>query len=177
MPHDCRQQRHRQKQVSAFVRGKAEAKQRKSCEYNKAQQERNAVAHAERVGAAYDGQQALLGEPLDEQAVAGQHARVVDAHAHEQEAAQLAKEQETTKPKENTWANRSEKKRLSYKEQRELEQLTTDIEALTKEKAELDALFASGEPLDDVATKAARYQEVKALLDEKEMRWLELSDS
>ena len=96
---------------------------------------------------------------------------------HEQEAAQLAKEQETAKPKENTWANRSNQKRLSYKEQRELEQLTTDLEALNKEKAELDALFASGETLDDVAAKAARYQEIKDLLDEKEMRWLELSES
>lgn len=96
---------------------------------------------------------------------------------HEMEAAQLAKEQEASKPKENTWANRSEQKRLSYKEQRELEQLNIDIEALNKEKAELDALFASGETLDDVAEKAARYQEVKDLLDEKEMRWLELSES
>ncbi len=96
---------------------------------------------------------------------------------HEQEAAQAAKEQEVAKPKENTWANRSEQKRLSYKEQRELEQLNIDIEALNKEKAELDALFASGETLDDVAVKAARYQEVKDLLDEKEMRWLELSES
>ena len=96
---------------------------------------------------------------------------------HEQEAAQLAKEQEVAKPKENTWANRNDQKRLSYKEQRELEQLTADIEALNKEKTELDALFASGETLDDVATKAARYQEVKDLLDEKELRWLELSDS
>ena len=96
---------------------------------------------------------------------------------HEQEAALAAKEQETAKPKENTWANRSEQKRLSYKEQRELEQLNADLEALNKEKAELDALFASGETLDDVAAKAARYQEIKDLLDEKEMRWLELSES
>ena len=96
---------------------------------------------------------------------------------HEQEAAQLAKEQATAKPKENTWANRSQQKRLSYKEQRELEQLTADIESLTHEKEELDALFASGDVLDDIAAKAARYQQVKDLLDEKEMRWLELSDS
>ena len=96
---------------------------------------------------------------------------------HEQEAAQLAKEQEVAKPKENTWANRSEQKRLTYKEQKELEQLNIDIEALNKEKAELDTLFASGETFDDVAAKAARYQEVKDLLDEKELRWLELSES
>ena len=95
---------------------------------------------------------------------------------HEQEAALAAKEQEIAKSKENTWANRSEQKRLSYKEQRELEQLNIDMEALNKEKAELDALFASGDTLDDVAAKAARYQEVKDLLDEKEMRWLELSE-
>ena len=94
---------------------------------------------------------------------------------HEQESAQLAKEQESAKSRENTWANRDEKKRLRYKEQRELEQLTTDIEALSKEKADLDALFASGEIMDDVAGKAARYQTVKDLLDEKELRWLELS--
>ena len=96
---------------------------------------------------------------------------------HEQEAAQLAKKQEVAKPKENTWANRSEQKRLSYKEQRELEQLNIDIEALNKEKAELDALFASGKTLNDVAAKAARYQQVKDLLDEKEMRWLELNEN
>ena len=95
---------------------------------------------------------------------------------HEQEAAQQAKEQEVAKPKENTWANRSDKKRLSYKEQRELDQLNADIEALNQEKAQLDAIFASGDTLDDVAAKAARYQEVKDLLDEKELRWLELNE-
>jgi ATP-binding cassette subfamily F protein uup len=97
---------------------------------------------------------------------------------HEQEAAQQAKEQEAAKPRENTWANRSDQpRRLSYKEQRELEQLNVEIEELNKEKAELDALFASGQTLDDVAAKAARYQQVKDLLDEKEMRWLELSEN
>ena len=60
-------------------------------------------------------------------------------------------------------------------EVKSLENGRIDIEALNQEKAELDALFASGETLDDVATKAARYQVVKDLLDEKEMRWLELS--
>ena len=95
---------------------------------------------------------------------------------HEQEAALQAKEQAVVKPKENTWANRSDQKRLTYKEQRELEQLSADIEALNREKAELDALFASGETLDDVTAKAARYQEIKDLLDEKELRWLELSE-
>ena len=48
--------------------------------------------------------------------------------------------------------------------------------ALTAEKDELDALFASGDTITDVATKAARYEQVKLLLDEKELRWLELSE-
>lgn len=51
-----------------------------------------------------------------------------------------------------------------------------EIDALTAEKDALEALFNSGEALDDVASKASRYSEVKDLLDEKEMRWLELSE-
>ena len=71
---------------------------------------------------------------------------------------------------------RDNSNKLTYKEKKELEQLSADIEALNAEKAQLDALFASGETIADVATQAARYEEVKALLDEKEMRWLELSE-
>lgn len=41
---------------------------------------------------------------------------------------------------------------------------------------QLDALFASGETINDVATHARRYEEVKNLIDEKELRWLELSE-
>ena len=93
----------------------------------------------------------------------------------EQEVAQQTRATEQPKPKTNTWARKDNVKKLSYKEERELEQLNADMEALNKEKAELDALFASGETLTDVAEKAARYQQVKDLLDEKEMRWLELS--
>ena len=37
-------------------------------------------------------------------------------------------------------------------------------------------LFASGETIDDVAQKAARYEQIKQQLDDMEMRWLELSE-
>jgi hypothetical protein len=37
-------------------------------------------------------------------------------------------------------------------------------------------VFNSGEVVDDIIEKSARYEEIKALLDEKEMRWLELSE-
>ncbi len=94
---------------------------------------------------------------------------------HDQLAAQESKA--TAKPKEKQQYNvRDNSNKLTYKEKKELEQLSTDIEALNAEKEQLDALFASGETIADVATQAARYEEVKALLDEKEMRWLELSE-
>ena len=50
------------------------------------------------------------------------------------------------------------------------------MEQLNAEKAELDRLFNSGETINDVAEKSARYTEIVNLLDEKEMRWLELSE-
>ena len=62
------------------------------------------------------------------------------------------------------------------KEKREFEELSESIERLTKEKEELFNLFNSGEQIDDVATKASRFEEVKDLLDEMELRWLELSE-
>ena len=94
---------------------------------------------------------------------------------HERQAADEARA--TEKPREKqTYNNRVGSNKLTYKEKRELEQLTADLETLTAEKDELDALFASGETIADVARLAARYEQVKQLLDEKELRWLELSD-
>lgn len=66
--------------------------------------------------------------------------------------------------------------RMTFKERKEFDALTVEIEQLTNEKNELEALFNSGQELSDVATKAKRYSELKDLLDEKEMRWLELSE-
>lgn len=66
--------------------------------------------------------------------------------------------------------------KMTFKEKRELEQLTSEIEALNQEKAELDSLFNSGDVIDDISVKSARYDEICGLIDEKEMRWLELSE-
>lgn len=66
--------------------------------------------------------------------------------------------------------------KLTFKERKEFESLTTEIDALTAEKAELEAIFNSGAEIHDIAEKSARYTEVSDLLDEKEMRWLELSE-
>lgn len=94
---------------------------------------------------------------------------------HEREAAEQARANE--KPRERqVYNNRDTSNKLTYKEKRELEQLNADIAALTEEKEQLDTLFASGETIDDVAQKAARYEQIKQQLDDMEFRWLELSE-
>ena len=67
-------------------------------------------------------------------------------------------------------------RKLTFKERRELEQLTADIDALTAEKNSLDELFSSGNTIDNVAELSVRYTQIKNELDEKELRWLELSE-
>lgn len=69
-----------------------------------------------------------------------------------------------------------ESNKMTFKERKEFETLTEEIDALNAEKSELEAIFNSGEVVNDIAEKSARYEEVKALLDEKELRWLELSE-
>lgn len=94
------------------------------------------------------------------------------------EQQRLARQAETASDSAEKQPRRqSERKRkLTFKEKREMEALESEIEQLTAEKDELTALFNSGSSSDDIAAKAARYAEVNALLDEKEMRWLELSE-
>lgn len=70
-----------------------------------------------------------------------------------------------------------EKHRLTYKEQRELEQLEKDIAALETEKSELEAALCSGTL--DVGTLVAhskRLPVIANLINEKTLRWLELSE-
>ena len=68
------------------------------------------------------------------------------------------------------------KKKLSYKDQREFDQLEIDLERLNAEKVEIESLLAAGtasyEAIRDAST---RYEALKQEIDEKETRWLELS--
>ena len=96
--------------------------------------------------------------------------------AHEKEEAIVQKQKAESKPAKPRNNNRDNSQKLTFKEKREFEDLTESIERLTKEKEELFDLFNSGEQIDDVATKASRFEEVKDLLDEMELRWLELSE-
>lgn len=70
-----------------------------------------------------------------------------------------------------------EKKKLSFKEQREFEQLEKDIPALEQEKQEITGRMSSADlPYEELQKLSARITEVTALLEEKELRWLELSE-
>ena len=92
---------------------------------------------------------------------------------------EFTKEKESTnkQPEKKTEKHKTERQpKMTFKERKEFEQLTVDIEYLNSEKEELDALFNSGSEIPDIIEKSARYNEIKEMLDEKEMRWLELSE-
>jgi len=68
-------------------------------------------------------------------------------------------------------------RRLTFKEKQELAALETEIPQLEQEKQDIEQHLSGGVLTgDEVAKLSARYQEVKELLDAKEMRWLELSE-
>lgn len=66
----------------------------------------------------------------------------------------------------------------TYKQKQEYEQLTNEIEVLEKEKAELEQLMNSGQETDyeKLNSWATRIGEIRELIDEKELRWLELDE-
>lgn len=75
------------------------------------------------------------------------------------------------KPKANTSA------KLSYKEKREMEQLEEEMPKLQAQKQELEAKLAKGEGSpDEFIAWGKTLEELNDALDEKEMRWLELSE-
>lgn len=75
-------------------------------------------------------------------------------------------------------AYRNENKRkLTYKEKTEFEQLGKDIAALETEQAEIEAQLSSGTlSVAEITEKSKRLPILKDELDEKSMRWLELSE-
>jgi ATP-binding cassette subfamily F protein uup len=67
--------------------------------------------------------------------------------------------------------------KLSFKEKREFELLEKDIPALTAEKTMLEKTMNEGNPgFDELQKAAERISVIMQLLDEKENRWLELSE-
>ena len=68
-------------------------------------------------------------------------------------------------------------RKLSFNEKRELDQLEKDISILEEEKKAIEKAMDSGIcSSEDLVIKSQRHGEISVLLDEKEMRWLELSE-
>jgi ATP-binding cassette subfamily F protein uup len=68
-------------------------------------------------------------------------------------------------------------RKLTFNEKRELEQLEKDIAALEEEKKVIEAAMNSGQcPSEELVIKAQRHGEIRESLDEKELRWLEISE-
>ena len=71
----------------------------------------------------------------------------------------------------------SQKKRLSYNEKREFEQLEKDIARLENEQKQIEEELCSGKlSVEELTEKSKRLPVLKEELDEKSMRWLELSE-
>ena len=83
------------------------------------------------------------------------------------------KEDKSTKRKRTT----EQRHKMTYKEKTEHAQLEKDIAALEKEKNLIEEQLCSGNlSIEELTEKSKRLPEIKVLLDEKEMRWLELSE-
>lgn len=75
----------------------------------------------------------------------------------------------------NTWRRKEEKRKLSFKERQEMEELERKIESLTAERSELEASLSSGKlGNDEIVVAGNRIGEVMACLDAAETRYLEL---
>ena len=92
-----------------------------------------------------------------------------------EEAAQTEKKRE--KPSAKPARNSSERpRRLSFKEKQEMERLETEIAALEAEQHELEEALCSGQlTAEELTAKSKRLPQLQEELDEKSMRWLELS--
>ena len=93
-----------------------------------------------------------------------------------QQQREASQQQRQEKPKYER--SKSDKRKATYKEQKEYEALTAEIETLTNEKADLEAKLSGGTLPDpaEITKASTRIGEVINLLDEKELRWLELDE-
>ena len=87
-----------------------------------------------------------------------------------------ARSQDSTAASGSSASGGGRKPKLTYKQQRELEQLEKDLADLAEEKASLEESISSGAlPYDALQRASERIGEIISLTDEKETRWLELS--
>ncbi len=101
---------------------------------------------------------------------------VQDQLEKEAEAARQAKNAVTT-PAKKCCVTTEQKKKLTFKERKEFEALEEEIPRLEQEKADLETAMSSGTlSPDDLLAKSNRIATLMEEIDEKTMRWLELSE-
>ena len=100
-----------------------------------------------------------------------QYKDYLDAKQREERKEKSAQKKEDPKP-----VKQREKVKRSFKEQREYEMLAQEMEALEKEKISLTEALNSETDYQKLQEMGNRLQEIKDLLDEKELRWLELDE-
>ena len=88
-----------------------------------------------------------------------------------------AEEKTASAPASASMRNANRKRRLTFNERREMEQLETDIERLEAEQKDIERVLSSGTAsVADITTLSKRLPVLTQELDEKSMRWLELSE-
>lgn len=91
-----------------------------------------------------------------------------------QKEEKAVKKEERPKEREN---KRDYSAKMSFKERKEFEALTVDIEKLEEEKRSIEEALSAGTlGVEELTQKSQRISEIIAELEEKEMRWLELSE-
>ena len=99
---------------------------------------------------------------------------ISDQKEAEKKRAEQEKQEKAT-PAPSFKANKTRK--LTYKEKKEMEQLELDIEQLEQEKSEIETALSSGNiTVEEITTLSKRLPLLNDELDEKTMRWLELSE-
>ena len=105
----------------------------------------------------------------------GNYTQYREWSAMQSKDAEKQKENGTAKEKQDY--HHDTRRRMSFKEKMEFEQLTKDIEALEKEQRQIEEDLCSGNLAIDVLTeKSKRLPKIQEILEEKSMRWLELSE-
>ncbi|MDL2277888.1 ABC-F family ATP-binding cassette domain-containing protein [Parabacteroides sp. OttesenSCG-928-G07] len=98
----------------------------------------------------------------------------VEREAKVSEGAQASQRQQRDVRRDQT---QPVKRKLTYKEQKELEAIEAELPLLEEEKIQIETLLSSGTlDTDAVISQSARYAELVDMIDEKTMRWLELND-
>lgn len=95
----------------------------------------------------------------------------------EGEGAEKKATKPTTKEQPSATQKKEGKRKMTYKEKREYEQLTKELEQLENEQKTLEEALCSGQlSVEELTDKSKRLPEIKDEIDEKEMRWLELAE-